>query len=207
MIVAATAVSLALTMCGPVAANGGDSSPLIPVIKRIITGQAGEQPAWKLLLLLQGLGASPLTSKCTTYCELDHDGGGSHTRWGTHVRRGICAADPRYWGPGSVVYVGAPVDEVLIVEDTGSAIKGPDRFDICVTGHHDLCNRWGCFNTPYVPLYRAPVRGSWSDKPAAWHPPVPSLTRELLRLATERAPCLRPLLLPLVAEGKGADAG
>jgi hypothetical protein len=91
------------------------------------------------------------------------------------------------------------VDEVLIVEDTGSAIKGPDRFDICVSGHHELCNSWGTFTTPYIPLYRAPTRSSWGGKPSGWHPPTPSFSKELLRLATDRAPCLRPLLLPLMA--------
>ncbi len=195
-----TAAALALTLtCGPVAADGGDSHPLIPVIKRLITGEVGDQPSWKLPLLLQGLSASSLNARCTCYCEQDHDGGGSSTRWGTHVRRGICAADARYWGPGSVVWVGSPVDEVLIVEDTGSAIKGPDRFDICVSGHHELCNSWGTFTTPYIPLYRAPTRSSWGGKPSGWHPPTPSFSKELLRLATDRAPCLRPLLLPLMA--------
>jgi 3D (Asp-Asp-Asp) domain-containing protein len=205
MLFAAT-LALALS-CGPVAADTGGSHPLIPVIKRLVTGQAGDQPSWKLPLLLQGLSAPALNARCTCYCEQDHDGGGSGTRWGTHLRRGICAADPRYWGPGSVIWVGGPVDEVLIVEDTGGAIRGPDRFDVCVSGHHALCNSWGTFTTQYVPLYRAPVRASWGVKPAGWHPPAPDMSKSLLRLVTDRAPCLRPLLLPLFAAAAGGGAG
>lgn len=174
--------------------TGHWTHPLVPVIKRIVTGEAGPQPAWKLPMLLNGLKKKPLWAKCTTYCEQCADGGGLWTRWGTRIRRGIVAADPRYWGPGSVVYIGPPVDEILIVEDTGSKIKGPHRFDVCVTGHHELCRTWGTFRAIYVPLYRTPPRRRWGTKPAGWQPPTWPLTEDLVSFAAEKIPCLRLLL-------------
>lgn len=195
-----------LVIAGPTAQTQ-KQHPLVPVIKRIVSGRAGKQPEWKLPMVLNGLRKQPLMAKCTTYCEKCPDGGGLYTRWGTHIRRGIAAADPRYWGPGSVIYVGPPVDEVLIIEDTGSKIRGPHRFDICVTGHHALCRLWGTFKTVYVPLYRTAPRRRWGVKPAGWHPPVWPLTAELVQFAAERVPCLRTLLLPAIARRSQASAG
>ncbi len=174
--------------------------PLVPVVTRILDGRSGEQPPWKLPMVLNGLKKDPLPARCTTYCERCPDGGGIHTRWGSRIRRGVVAADPRYWGPGSVIYMGPPVDEVLIVEDTGSAIRGPNRFDVCVTGHHALCRRWGSFKATYVPLFRTDPTRRWGTKPAGWHPPQWGLTRELLTLAAERVPGLQLAIETLMAQ-------
>lgn len=146
--------------------------PILPYLENLVKGVYGDQPAWKLPMLLRGLTQKPAEATITAYCEQDHDGGGSYTRWGTHVRRGICAADPKYFGPGSVVWIGDPINESLIVEDTGSAIKGPNRFDVCVTGHHALCNEIGRQHAEYIVLYRVPPRARWGDKPDGWQPPV-----------------------------------
>jgi len=146
--------------------------PLVPVVERVLEGDWQKQPAWKLPMLVNGLGKSPEACTITAYCSQCCDGGGRYTRWGSKVRRGICAADPAYWGPGSVIWVGPPVNEVCIVEDTGGAIKGPNRFDICMEGAHEMCNRIGRSTTIYVPLHRVPPTRNWGDKPRGWHPPV-----------------------------------
>jgi 3D (Asp-Asp-Asp) domain-containing protein len=191
--------------CTPPPGQGaGAIHPLVSVARRILSRGAGEQPPWKLPMVLNGLSRSPEGARCTTYCELDADGGGRGTRWGTRLRRGIVAADPRYWGPGSVVYIGPPVDEVLIVEDTGSAVRGQYRFDVCVTGHHGLCSEWGRFRPVCVPLYWTCPRRHWARKPAAWQPPAWGLTPRLVEATCTRAPALRPLLVPLVASLAGS---
>ena len=146
--------------------------PLLPFIRNLIDGVYGDQPRWKLPMLLKGLTQKPSEAVITAYCEQDHDGGGSYTRWGTHIRRGICAADPRYYGPGTVVWIGEPINESLIVEDTGSAIKGENRFDVCVTGHHALCDEIGKRHSTFIVLYRVPPKSSWRDKPDGWEPPI-----------------------------------
>jgi len=146
--------------------------PLLPFIRNLIGGVYGDQPRWKLPMLLKGLTQKPSEAVITAYCEQDHDGGGSYTRWGTHIRRGICAADPRYYGPGTVVWIGEPVNESLIVEDTGSAIKGERRFDVCATGHHALCDEIGKRHSTFMVLYRVPPTSRWGDKPSGWEPPM-----------------------------------
>lgn len=147
--------------------------PLAEVVARVAAGEMGEQPAWKLPMLANGLRKQPLKCTITAYCERCPDGGGRITRWGSPIRRGEVAADPRYWGPGSVVWIGAPINETLVVEDTGSAIKGPHRFDVCATGNHTLCRTIGIQrNVTYVPLYRTPPYRRWGQKPKGWHPPI-----------------------------------
>jgi len=146
--------------------------PLLPVVEGVLAGAWENQPEWKLPMLVNGLQKEPESASITAYCSRCCDGGGRYTRWGSRVRRGICAADPRYWGPGSVVWVGPPVNEVLIVEDTGSAIKGPWRFDVCMEGNHAMCNRIGRTSTIVVPLHRVEPTSRWGDKPRGWQPPV-----------------------------------
>lgn len=146
--------------------------PLVPVIERVLEGDWRKQPAWKLPMLVNGLQKRPEECVITAYCSQCCDGGGRYTRWGSRVRRGICAADPRYWGPGSVIWIGPPVNEVVVVEDTGGAVKGPHRFDVCMEGNHEMCIRIGRTNTIYVPLYRVPPRRNWGTKPDGWEPPV-----------------------------------
>ncbi|MGC9318854.1 MAG: 3D domain-containing protein [Armatimonadota bacterium] len=146
--------------------------PLEQVVTSVLTGEHGEQPDWKLPMLVNGLRKQPEQCTITAYCSRCCDGGGRYTRWGSPVRRGICAADPDYWGPGSVVWIGPPVNEVLIVEDTGGAIQGPHRFDVCMEGAHYMCREIGYSETVYVPLHRVPPKARWGQKPQGWHPPV-----------------------------------
>jgi 3D (Asp-Asp-Asp) domain-containing protein len=145
--------------------------PLSPVVERVLEGNWRAQPDWKLPMLVNGLSKQSKRAKITAYCSDCFDAG-SRTRWGSHVRRGICAADPKYWGPGSVVWIGPPVNEVCIVEDTGGAIKGPHRFDVCMEGSHGMCYEIGVRKTTYVPLHRVPPTKRWGTKPADWQPPV-----------------------------------
>lgn len=145
--------------------------PLAPVVRDIVTGEAGPQPEWKLPMLVNGLRKKPLKATITAYSEVEL-GGSRTTRWGSRLRRGICAADPRYWGPGSVIWIGDPIRETVIVEDTGGAIKGPHRFDYCGVGNYEFCKWIGLRRgVTYVPLYRVPP-GPWGTKPKGWHPPV-----------------------------------
>lgn len=208
MLVAAVVMGLALVSGQPPTSSG--QHPLARVAYRILSGEADKQPPWKLPLVLHGLSKQPRTALCTTYCERCPDGGGTRTRWGTRLRRGIVAADPRWWGPGSVVYIGPPVDEVVTVEDTGSAVKGQYRFDVCVTGHHALCSSWGRFRAVCVPLYWTPPRRRWGCKPAGWQPPVWEVTPRLVEAAVAKAPLLRPLLSTMLArvpEGPASPEG
>jgi|LSQX01.2.fsa_nt_gb 3D (Asp-Asp-Asp) domain-containing protein len=148
------------------------SHPLTPVIERVFEEDWQVQPDWKLPMLVNGLQKDVENCTITAYCSHCCDGGGRYTRWGSRVKRGICAADPRYWGPGSVIWIGDPVYEVVVVEDTGGAIKGPYRFDVCMEGAHHMCNRIGISKTICVPLHRVPPTSRWGDKPSGWSPPV-----------------------------------
>ena len=146
--------------------------PLISVVTGILGGDLGQQPPWKLPMLVNALQKDVQTCKITAYCSQCPDGGGRYTRWGSRTQRGICAADPKYWGPGSVVWVGPPINATLIVEDTGGAVKGPDRFDVCMEGNRDMCVRIGRSAATYVPLNRVEPKRRWGTKPKGWHPPV-----------------------------------
>jgi 3D (Asp-Asp-Asp) domain-containing protein len=146
--------------------------PLVQVVERVLEGDWQRQPAWKLPMLVNGLKKKTEQCTITAYCSQCFDGGGQYTRWSSPVRRGICAADPRYWGPGSVIWMGPPINEVLIIEDTGGAVKGPHRFDVCMEGSHQMCAQIGYTDTIYVPLHRVPPTSRWGCKPDGWEPPV-----------------------------------
>ena len=146
--------------------------PLADVVRRVMGGELGEQPSWKTPMLVNGLRKAPLEATVTGYTDLD-PGCTTRTAWGSRVRRGIVAADRRYWGPGSVVWIGPPICETLTVEDVGSAIKGPHRFDVCFPGDRDAARAIGLRrHVTYVPLHRVLPRRHWSAKPNGWHPPV-----------------------------------
>lgn len=110
--------------------------------------------------------------------EGDGLGGGSTTAWGINITRDalrhhVIAADRRYYGPGSIVYIKAiknshgnivwPPDgspgRLMIVADVGGAIKGPYRFDICVAG---LWNRYRNVDAHHggevFVVYRVPIQ-------------------------------------------------
>jgi 3D (Asp-Asp-Asp) domain-containing protein len=146
--------------------------PLADVVRKVIAGELGEQPPWKPPMLVNGLRKTPLEATITAYTEFDA-GCTTRTAWGSRVRRGIVAADRRYWGPGSVVWIGPPINETMVVEDVGSAIKGPHRFDVCFPGDLSGAKAMGLRRqVTYVPLHREPPRRHWSAKPGDWHPPV-----------------------------------
>lgn len=170
-----------LTLVSRLALPPGVSTdhPLYPVVKKMWSGVFGELPVWRLSLICEGLRHQPITARVTAYSSNCPDGGGSRTRWGSRVRYGICAADPRYWGPGSVIWMGAPIESMLIVEDTGSAVKGQHRFDVCFGADAAACSRFGVRRLEYIPLYRAPVTRRWSTKPAGWTPPAPPISQWL----------------------------
>ncbi len=107
---------------------------------------------------------------------------------GSRDEGGICAADPRYWGPGSVVWIGPPINQTFTVEDTGGAVKGEDHFDMCVGTSHAACSKIGVRrNVEYVVLYRAAPRSRWGRRPSGYRPP----------LAFDA-----PLFMPRVPEGR-----
>jgi 3D (Asp-Asp-Asp) domain-containing protein len=151
--------------------------PLEGVIAAMRTGKSTETRDWVLPLLVKALAEPMREARITGYSSRDGDGGGCYTRWGTRVRWGICAADPAYWGPGSVIWMGDPVNQVLVVEDTGSAIRGRDRFDVCTGDNAESSARIGTRHANYVPLYQAPTRSNWGDKPDDWSPPLPAECR------------------------------
>jgi len=64
------------------------------------------------------------------------------------------------------------VSTVLIVEDAGSAIRGPHRFDVCCEGRPEMVEQIGTGAATYVPLYRTTPREHWGRKPPGWQPPV-----------------------------------
>ena len=149
--------------------------PLPSVILKMMRGEFGRQPAWRLALLIQGLNQEPRVARMTAYSTRCVDGGGPRTRWGSPVRLGICAADPRHWGPGSVIWVDEPLYKMLIVEDTGGAVKGRDRFDISFADDARAARRFGVRRLQYIPLHIVPPRRNWGRKPADWTPPTPPL--------------------------------
>ncbi len=170
--VTALAVGMVVVLAQAQAA-WGDSHPLAEVVRAVEAGERGVQPAWKLPMLRNGLAVKPvLTARVTAYSWKDPDGGGKRNRWGARIRWGTVAADPRYWGPGSVIWMGPPVNMTLIVEDTGGAIKGPHRFDVCVDADRAFSRWFGYRKVQYVPLHREVPRRRWGTKPADWHPPV-----------------------------------
>jgi 3D (Asp-Asp-Asp) domain-containing protein len=162
--------------------------PLVDVIQKLQAGEFGKQEAWRLPLLLRGLHEEPRTARLTAFSSRCADGGGSGTRWGTRVREGICAADPRYWGPGSVIYLDEPVNMMLIVEDTGGAVRGRDRFDVCFGDDAEACSDFGVQSGVYVPLYMVPPTRSWGTKPEGWHPPILPLDKRLVLALCPAAP-------------------
>ena len=159
--------------CSPPADRIKDH-PLEGAIAYMRAGKSTETRDWVLPLLVKGLATPMCEARVTGYSSRDADGGGPYTRWGTRTRWGICAADPTYWGPGSVIWMGDPVNQVLVVEDTGSAIKGKHRFDVCTGDNPESSAKIGSRHANYVPLYVAEPGRRWGNKPNNWRPPVPT---------------------------------
>lgn len=89
------------------------------------------------------------TAKVTAYCAKCSSP--DITRSGKKLQSNYCAADPRYWKPGTVIKFGAPVNKSYTIEDTGSAIRGRDRFDLCLSVSGKCkCNGFGVKRVPYT---------------------------------------------------------
>ena len=87
-------------------------------------------------------------AKTTAYCAgCDHSG---RTASGKKLSPKYCAADPKYWNPGTVIRLGAPLNLTVQIEDTGRLVKGKGRFDIFKAG--SCKNKSGCygFSNPTV---------------------------------------------------------
>jgi len=115
--------------------------------------------------------------------EGDRLGGGNVTAWGINTendtyKQYLVAADRRYYGAGSIVYIKAIKDShgnqiwprdgspgrLMIVADVGRAIKGRYRFDISVAGQWDYYERYDAkWNIQVFVVYRTPVRSAWGQ--------------------------------------------
>ena len=79
------------------------------------------------------------------------------TRSGIPAGLGICAADPTYWKFGTVLQVAGY--GVCVIADTGSAIKGPKRFDLYIAIPNNeklsvqLARQWGVRRVLVTVLY------------------------------------------------------
>ena len=97
------------------------------------------------------------TARLTAYCKKCPDGGGPRTRTEELVGEGGVAADPRYWGPGSIVEIKLKSGWTRRrVNDTGGAIKGKWRFDLGFSNHR-MCTRLSGKRQVRVILWKAPV--------------------------------------------------
>ena len=186
--------ALPLTPCQATSPEGVDAlppmdwvapvHPLRDTLNVLFSPASRRQPEWKRTLVWLALNRKPRRAHITAFCPRC---GGKRTRWGTDVRPGVAAADPAFWGPGSVVWVGAPVNHILVIEDSGAAVKGLDRFDVCVSRDHRVCGeigqRWG---VEYVELFRAKPSTKWGRRPSDWEPPLPFEPFRLLPRVPDR---------------------
>ena len=135
---------------------------------RVWTNSLSDQPEWKVraannaLLRIANGEDVVRTGKFTAYCSgCDHTG---ITRSGKRLSRGYAAADKRHWKIGhATIWVGTPSKKLnkrfgpwnvsKDLEDTGGAIKGRHRFDICF-GFVDKCrcNEFGVRKIRYIKL-------------------------------------------------------
>ena len=61
--------------------------PLGPIVRSILGGEVGPQPAWKLPMLVNGLQKEPMICTITGYSSQSAGGGGGvYTRWGSRVK-------------------------------------------------------------------------------------------------------------------------
>jgi len=115
--------------------------------------------------------------------EGDSLGGGNVTAWGINtetdpLRHHLVAADRRYYGAGSIIYIKAiktrsgnqiwPKDgspgRLMIVADVGGAIKGPYRFDISVAGQWGYYRKYNArWNIQVFVVHRTPTKTAWGQ--------------------------------------------
>ncbi len=101
------------------------------------------------------------TATVTAYCSQCSDGGEARTATEPGLYAFCAAADPRYWAISphaereGLVWLNIPGrwggPRLVPLNDTGSAIKGPARFDLCM-GHQDRCRcgEWGVRKLSFV---------------------------------------------------------
>ena len=75
------------------------------------------------------------------------------TASGKRARRGTAAADTRYYPFGTVLYV--PGYGWAVVEDTGGAIKGPNRLDLWFSTEREAL-KWGRRKGVAVSVWKKP---------------------------------------------------
>lgn len=86
------------------------------------------------------------TAKVTAYCSKCPDGGYSKSV-AYKFKIGTCAADLRYHKRGSKVNIGG---KWYTINNTGGAIKGRDRFDVCLGQPAKCkCNSFGVKRLAY----------------------------------------------------------
>ena len=106
-------------------------------------------------------GGSPaVRAKLTGYCNgCDSSGVARSGRKFKDMNYKFCAADPRYWKPGTVIKFGPPVNASYQIEDTGGAVKGKHRFDLYFRGSCKSGSGCKGFNNP-SPYYTVVKRGT-----------------------------------------------
>jgi 3D (Asp-Asp-Asp) domain-containing protein len=91
-------------------------------------------------------------AKVTFYCRRCNSGGRVADPHRRVTDRGGVAADPRYHPLGSQIYIAG--FGTRRVDDTGGAIKGPNRFDVRLTAS-GKCHRYGVKRLRYRVLSHA----------------------------------------------------
>lgn len=102
-------------------------------------------PTLTSILISAMLHASPpgwRTATVTAYCSKCRDGGYSKSV-AYKFKVGTCASD-KCWPKGTKLEFAKPVGKILVVNNRGGAIKGKDRFDLCLgIVKKCRCNQWG----------------------------------------------------------------
>lgn len=85
------------------------------------------------------------------------------------VQNGVVAVDPKYWPYGTVFYIKNA--GVVVAADTGSSIKGQERFDLAIIKNSyfeskKACLKWGRQKTTVYVLYQ-PEKAKEVKKTAA----------------------------------------
>ena len=127
------------------------ASPLPPPLQELVERIENDPsaPQWKRTIAERirtrqiGRFDAYLTAYCTD-SSADSTGGGPRAAWdGIPLRWGHAASDWRFLPKGAVLFIGPPVDAILIVVDNGPGVRGAGRLDICTTesGHYRSLSR------------------------------------------------------------------
>ena len=100
-----------------------------------------------------GAAALLVPAKCTAYCSKCDTSG--VTRSGKKLGAAYCAADRNYWKPGTKIYF-PKLNKTYTIEDTGGAVKGKHRFDLCLGNVSKCkCNNFGVKKLQYKVVYKS----------------------------------------------------